>query len=89
MRSLLPALFLLIPIAVSGPRSSAQPNPRLQTFFEQNIGLTQDQIVGLVVIDTKRMIALALVSLEKMQRLALKEQADPALAGVWFAKYCM
>ena len=35
------------------------------------------------------MIALALVSLEKMQRLALKEQADPALAGVWFAKYCM
>jgi hypothetical protein len=44
MRSLLPALFLLIPIAVSGPRSSAQPNARLQTFFEQNIGLTQDQI---------------------------------------------
>ena len=44
MRSSLPALFLLIPIAASGPRSSAQSNPRLQTFFEQNIGLTQDQI---------------------------------------------
>ncbi len=44
MRRLLPVLFLLIPIAVSGPRSSAQPNARLQTFFAQNIGLTQDQI---------------------------------------------
>ena len=44
MRSSLRALFLLIPIAVSVPRSSAQANLRLQIFFEQNIGLTQDQI---------------------------------------------
>jgi hypothetical protein len=44
MRSLLPALFLLIPIAVSGPCSSAQSNARLQAFFAQSIGLTQDQI---------------------------------------------
>lgn len=44
MRSLLPILLLLIPIAAFGPRSSAQLNPRLQKFFEQNIGLTQDQI---------------------------------------------
>jgi hypothetical protein len=44
MRNLLPVLFLLIPIAVSGQHSSAQPNARLQTFFAQNIGLTQDEI---------------------------------------------
>jgi hypothetical protein len=44
MRKVLPTLFLLIPIAAFGPGSSAQPNPRLQTFFEQDIGLTQDQI---------------------------------------------
>jgi len=44
MRNLLPALLLLIPIAVFGPRTSAQPNTRLQTFFVQNIGLTQDEI---------------------------------------------
>jgi hypothetical protein len=47
MRRILPALFLLIPIAAFGPRSSAQPNSRLQTFFEQNIGLTQDQIADI------------------------------------------
>jgi hypothetical protein len=41
---MLPVLFLVIPIAVSVPRSAAQPNPRLQTFFTQNVGLTQDQI---------------------------------------------
>ncbi len=44
MRSMLLVLFLVIPIAVSGPRTSAQPNTRLQTFFTQNVGLTQDQI---------------------------------------------
>ncbi|MGO9336657.1 MAG: hypothetical protein ACLPY1_04025 [Terracidiphilus sp.] len=44
MRRILPALFLLIPIAAFSLRSSAQPATRLQTFFEQNIGLTQDQI---------------------------------------------
>jgi hypothetical protein len=44
MRNLLPILFLLIPSAAFCPRSSAQLNPRLQTFFEQNIGLNQDQI---------------------------------------------
>ena len=37
-------ILILILIAVSGPCSSAQSNPRLQTFFEQNVGLTQDQI---------------------------------------------
>lgn len=47
MRKLLPALFLLLPVAVSGPRSPAQPNPRLQAFFVQNVGLTQDQIDGI------------------------------------------
>jgi hypothetical protein len=35
---------MLILAAVSGPRGPAQSNPRLDTFFEQNIGLTQDQI---------------------------------------------
>jgi hypothetical protein len=44
MRNVLPTLFLLIPLTVFGPRSSAQPNARLQTFFVQNIGLTQDEI---------------------------------------------
>jgi hypothetical protein len=41
---MLPVLLLLIAIAASGSRSTAQSNPRLQAFFEQNIGLTQDQI---------------------------------------------
>jgi len=44
MRRILAALFLLIPIAASSLRSPAQPATRLQTFFEQNIGLSQDQI---------------------------------------------
>jgi hypothetical protein len=44
MRNLWPALLLLMTIAVSGPRSSAQPSARLKTFLEQNIGLTQDEI---------------------------------------------
>jgi hypothetical protein len=44
MRNISPVILILILIAVSGPRSSAQSNPRLQTFFEQNVGLTQDQI---------------------------------------------
>ncbi|MGB8030484.1 MAG: hypothetical protein WCF30_12570 [Terracidiphilus sp.] len=44
MRNLSLVILILILIAVSGPCSSAQSNPRLQTFFEQNVGLTQDQI---------------------------------------------
>ncbi len=44
MRRILLARFLLIPIAAFSLRSSAQPATRLQTFFDQNIGLTQDQI---------------------------------------------
>lgn len=40
-------LLLLIPIAAFGPRSFAQSNSHLQTFFEQNVGLTQDQIADI------------------------------------------
>lgn len=41
---MLTALFLSLAIAAPGTRSVAQSNPRLQAFFEENIGLTQDQI---------------------------------------------
>jgi hypothetical protein len=44
IRRVLSALYLLILVAVFCPRGTAQSNPRLETFFEQNIGLTQDQI---------------------------------------------
>jgi len=47
MRSLIQAVFLLASIAAITPPGSAQANPRLQTFFEQNIGLTQDQIADI------------------------------------------
>jgi hypothetical protein len=40
----MPALFLLVSIAAAAPPGSAQPNPRLQTFFRENIGLSLDQI---------------------------------------------
>jgi hypothetical protein len=41
---LLPAFFLLVLIAAAAPSGYAQSNPRLWTFFEQNVGLSQDQI---------------------------------------------
>ncbi|HME56838.1 MAG TPA: hypothetical protein VKF63_00760 [Terracidiphilus sp.] len=44
MRSVVPALFLLVSIVAAAPPGSAQSNPRLQTFFRENIGLSQDQI---------------------------------------------
>jgi len=43
-RSSIPALLLLVSIAAAIPRVSAQSNPRLWNFFEQNVGLSQDQI---------------------------------------------
>ena len=44
MRNAVSALLLAVSMAAAAPRGSAQPNPRLKTFLEQNIGLTQDQI---------------------------------------------
>jgi hypothetical protein len=40
----MPALFLLVSIAAAVSLGSAQSNPRLQAFFRENIGLSQDQI---------------------------------------------
>jgi hypothetical protein len=40
----MPALFLLVSIVAVAPHGSAQSNPRLQTFFRENIGLSQNQI---------------------------------------------
>jgi hypothetical protein len=40
----MPALLLLVLIAAVAPSGSAQSNPRLQTFFREKIGLSQDQI---------------------------------------------
>jgi hypothetical protein len=40
----MPALLLLTSIAVAIPQVCAQSNPRLQTFFAENVGLSQDQI---------------------------------------------
>jgi hypothetical protein len=40
----MPALWLLVSIVVAGLPGSAQSNPRLQAFFAQNVGLSQDQI---------------------------------------------
>jgi hypothetical protein len=44
MRNLVPALLLMASTAAVAQSSLAQSNPRLQTFFAHNIGLTQDQI---------------------------------------------
>jgi hypothetical protein len=44
MRNLIPALLLMVSTAAVAQSMPAQSNPRLQTFFVQNIGLTQDQI---------------------------------------------
>jgi len=43
-RSFMPTLFLLVTIVAAVPPGSAQPNPRLQTFFREKVGLSQDQI---------------------------------------------
>ncbi|MGD0680405.1 MAG: hypothetical protein ABR990_00025 [Terracidiphilus sp.] len=40
----MPALLLMITIITAVPPGSAQSNPRLQTFFREKIGLSQDQI---------------------------------------------
>ena len=44
MQRAMPSLLLLVLIAAVAPSGSAQSNPRLQAFFEQNVGLSQDQI---------------------------------------------
>ncbi len=44
MRRILLVFFLLISIAAVTTHCNAQSNPRLQTFFEQNIGLSKDEI---------------------------------------------
>jgi len=44
MRSMVPALCLMVSLAAVVPSAHAESNPRLQTFFEQNVGLSQDQI---------------------------------------------
>ncbi len=44
MRSAVPALCLMVSLAAVVPSAYAESNPRLQTFFEQNVGLSQDQI---------------------------------------------
>lgn len=44
IRRVIHAIFLLVAISAAVPLCSAQSNPRLQTFFRDNIGLSQDQI---------------------------------------------
>jgi hypothetical protein len=44
VRSVFPALCLTITLAAALSSAQAQSNPRLQAFFRQNAGLTQDQI---------------------------------------------
>ncbi len=44
MLGLAPVLCLMVSLAAVVPSAYAQSNPRLQTFFEQNVGLSQDQI---------------------------------------------
>lgn len=44
MRSVFPALLLIVSIGAAVHPVPAQSNPRLQTFFRENIGLSQDQI---------------------------------------------
>ena len=47
IRSVMPAAALLVLIAVAALPGSSQSNPDLQTFFRQNIGLSQDQIAAI------------------------------------------
>jgi hypothetical protein len=44
LRRVMPAAALLVMIAAAALAGSPQPNPDLQTFFRQDIGLSQDQI---------------------------------------------
>jgi hypothetical protein len=44
IRSVVPALCLMVSLGAVVPSAYAESNPRLQTFFEQNVGLGQDQI---------------------------------------------
>ena len=43
-RSAVLTLCVILSLAAVVPSAHAQSNPRLQTFFEQNVGLSQDQI---------------------------------------------
>jgi hypothetical protein len=47
LRLVMPAAALLAMIAAAALTSSPQPNPDLQTFFRQDIGLSQDQIAAI------------------------------------------
>jgi len=46
IRRVMPTAVLMLSIAAAGP-ASPQSNPDLQTFFQQDIGLNQDQIVAI------------------------------------------
>ena len=47
MRRVMPAAALLVLIAVAALPGFSQSNPDLQTFFRQNIGLSEDQIAAI------------------------------------------
>ena len=46
-RSLIPTVALLVLIAAAALPGSSQSNPDLQTFFRQDLGLSQDQIASI------------------------------------------
>jgi len=46
-RRVIPALCMLVSIAAVAAPASAQSNSRIQAFFEQKVGLSQDQIVDI------------------------------------------
>ena len=47
LRSLIPTVALLVLIAAAALPGSSQSNPDLQTFFRQNLGLSQEQIASI------------------------------------------
>ena len=47
LRSLIPTVALLVLIAAAALPGSSQSNPDLQTFFRQDLGLSQDQIASI------------------------------------------
>jgi len=47
LRSLIPTVALLVLIAAAALPGSSQLNPDLQTFFQQDLGLSQDQIASI------------------------------------------
>ncbi|MGO9318022.1 MAG: hypothetical protein ACLPXT_13725 [Terracidiphilus sp.] len=65
MRSVIPALLLIVAIAAAAPPGSAQSSDRLQAFFRENIGLSQDQI-GDIRIGTPVVMALPARSQEEV-----------------------